>query len=523
MNNCCIKCQSPCFIPTKRFASPVPDLVDTNGVPSEAEAIMVWETLLEAEQEITRVETEIERTKKLLAHLLAEQQKLNLYVAAHKSVVSSIRHLPPEIMADIFIHALPTPDAAVPHPLCAPLIFTQVCLWWRDIALSTPRLWSSIRLDLTPRSLRRSVGLVKMYMDRSKHCPLYLNFQCRSGSLDCKPMLDIVIPHSARWQNINFRLPMMAHAALAPVRESLSSLQSIELACVTQNETEIDALGLYELAPELKEVVLTYPFSQSFLALPWTQLTRWQSAKPSVEQCTDVIRRAPYLRECVFKHVDLRDFSGAMKAPQPHFYLASLDLTVDAGVTHGLAGLFSALALPALRSLRVVQTNPLSSILWQCSSFPEFLTRSPHLERLALDVSITREDLVQYLAHVPSLRELHVTTSPRAVRSVDDDLIRALAARADATCLVPRLKSIRLVGNVLVSPQALLALITSRWDADPAAPPVAPGVVRLESLHAGFSVSHPTPADVEVLYTGLKPLRDRGLAVSVAWRGRDLW
>ncbi|KAJ7170849.1 hypothetical protein C8R43DRAFT_68971 [Mycena crocata] len=72
-----------------------------------------------------------------------------------------ILSLPPEITSYIFLHCLaPIPDdgydlEARPDLLAAPLLLLQVCSSWRSVAISTPRLWTRlyINLDRSPASL----------------------------------------------------------------------------------------------------------------------------------------------------------------------------------------------------------------------------------------------------------------------------------------------------------------------------------------------------------------------------------
>ncbi|KAJ7194315.1 hypothetical protein GGX14DRAFT_378075, partial [Mycena pura] len=48
-----------------------------------------------------------------------------------------------EILAHIFVYCLPH-GRIRPSPRTAPLVLGQICRRWRDVALSTGRLWSSL-------------------------------------------------------------------------------------------------------------------------------------------------------------------------------------------------------------------------------------------------------------------------------------------------------------------------------------------------------------------------------------------
>ncbi|KAJ7493017.1 hypothetical protein B0H11DRAFT_1859001 [Mycena galericulata] len=57
--------------------------------------------------------------------------------------------LPYELTAEIFIHCLPFLRRIRPYRRCIPLRLSQVCSQWREAALATPQLWTSIYIEVT--------------------------------------------------------------------------------------------------------------------------------------------------------------------------------------------------------------------------------------------------------------------------------------------------------------------------------------------------------------------------------------
>jgi len=93
-------------------------------------------------KELTEIETQLEELHKRRYQTLVKRN----YV--HSPL---IHQFPLEINTYIFLFAFPPQEACSwcsnPHDKASPLILTKVCQTWRALALSTPRLWSSISFD----------------------------------------------------------------------------------------------------------------------------------------------------------------------------------------------------------------------------------------------------------------------------------------------------------------------------------------------------------------------------------------
>ncbi|KAJ7101966.1 hypothetical protein C8R44DRAFT_592213, partial [Mycena epipterygia] len=84
------------------------------------------------------IQSEIARYKTYLERLEEEQSTLEASLAL---LVYPVLTLPTEITSRIFVDCLPTHGRIIPSPSTAPLVLAQICRHWRDIALSTCKLW----------------------------------------------------------------------------------------------------------------------------------------------------------------------------------------------------------------------------------------------------------------------------------------------------------------------------------------------------------------------------------------------
>ncbi|KAJ7500974.1 hypothetical protein B0H11DRAFT_752822, partial [Mycena galericulata] len=93
--------------------------------------------------------------------------------AALASVVYPVLTLPPEITSHIFLKCLPFHGRVQPSATKAPLVLARVCRQWRDVALATPRLWSSIDFNAEDDSPDNGkIPLFRTWLSRAKRSPI---------------------------------------------------------------------------------------------------------------------------------------------------------------------------------------------------------------------------------------------------------------------------------------------------------------------------------------------------------------
>ncbi|KAJ7747779.1 hypothetical protein B0H16DRAFT_1375260 [Mycena metata] len=226
----------------------------------------------------------------LIAKLTTEQRQLR---AISDSIVYPVLSIPPEITALIFFHCIsPSNPFPQPSPLKAPLLLAQICREWRDIALSTPRLWQSLGLVDT-----RSVDVFETWLARSGNLPLNFSLNCVDPER-ASFLVDVCIPHAQRWQNVELALPVGLLTRLeGPLPIPLLRRISLSLRGPFKREvangSPDDPISLRN-APSLREAdVSTYPDLR--FNLPWVQLTTLTLSKVDVDECFVILGLCPDL------------------------------------------------------------------------------------------------------------------------------------------------------------------------------------------------------------------------------------
>ena len=145
--------------------------------------------------------------------------------------------LPTELLVAIFHHARASSvHDAYEETYTYPVALSHVCRYWRTVALSAPTLWTNIRI--LEHHTERSRETARIYLERSKACPLFLTWFTESEQLhtDVPGVIkDLIIPEAERWQRItliagNKLIPDTLFTAMEPL--DFPILQDIEVSCV---------------------------------------------------------------------------------------------------------------------------------------------------------------------------------------------------------------------------------------------------------------------------------------------------
>ncbi|KAJ6594653.1 hypothetical protein B0H19DRAFT_916822, partial [Mycena capillaripes] len=147
--------------------SPFTLRLNTNYVPSDEEITLIRANLVSHSQELARID-------EFIRELSEKREKIRSYIDSHKALISYPRRLPPDIVREIFIACLPTTINAVLSVQEAPLALCRICSAWRRIALSSPRLWTSIHLpiDFILNKKEQRLSAVARWLQLSGACPI---------------------------------------------------------------------------------------------------------------------------------------------------------------------------------------------------------------------------------------------------------------------------------------------------------------------------------------------------------------
>ncbi|KAF8161768.1 hypothetical protein K438DRAFT_1859413, partial [Mycena galopus ATCC 62051] len=223
--------------------------------------------------------------------------------------------LPAEITAEIFACCL-LPFANLgwkgvigEYRDIAPILLTQVCRAWRDVTLTTPRLWSTlvIIVDSVPAHAISNPHLIDDFIDRwfarAGQCPLSFVFRGKGVRADIayQVLANVLRRYSHRFHylelhNVDHLLHQLGLGSL--------NFPFLESASLNLDYPRDDALvNVFDNAPVLHEFHLhSARYRSTRLTLPWLQLTKYDGVVQDLEFFT----LAPNLTEatcsgCIYR------------------------------------------------------------------------------------------------------------------------------------------------------------------------------------------------------------------------------
>ncbi|KAJ6602874.1 hypothetical protein DFH09DRAFT_1470974 [Mycena vulgaris] len=296
--------------------------------------------------------------------------------------------LPNEITSEIFLRFLPSPpERPFPFGLLTPTFLCQICRQWRDLALSTPALWSAIDLNLEEgRRYPQKLAILRAWLQRSKNCPLSVALRCSQyfHVAGTAAFVEALVLHSARWADMVLMFPFQKLGLIQGDKPRLRKVTFGPIPSIRTSTPVPAPMGVFDRAPNLTSVILSASFNPFTIVLPWSQITTLQGYL-YCDQITEILRHTARLERCEVA-VATSDLLMDRTTIPPLSHLSYLSLQSDGDSCESAIHLLDALVLPALRVLqfdqRVLDGKPENDVA--VSTFVSFVSRMQSLEELRI-------------------------------------------------------------------------------------------------------------------------------------------
>ncbi|KIM35305.1 hypothetical protein M413DRAFT_32564 [Hebeloma cylindrosporum] len=302
-----------------------PHLFQTNDPPTESERVYIQHQIQLAQFAREAVFKTIKpkflspRPDKEYLEDLAELLSLEAFIYKHQCLLSPLRYLPPELLTEIFLFAIPRerffetePDVAIEEPNHRFILrLSQVCRYWRKVALAEQRLWTSIpalgKWQSDQPEPESKIQLMRTFIERSGNAPIHVtililqvfnNLILEGGRLE-SPCLDLLAAQCHRWKTAILHVDLSIVERLGQLDAPI--LESLNFKCRYPGAWMFVS-GPYPrlrvLAPRLRQVIADSWQSHSFLQLPWNEISIFKGLPDDLESMRPA---GPNLKACTFR------------------------------------------------------------------------------------------------------------------------------------------------------------------------------------------------------------------------------
>ena len=210
-----------------------------------------------------------------------------------------VRQLPQEVMSIIFEFCRPVvmdyqflPYSS--YRLFTPLSLGAICNYWRDIAWSTPSLWSSLMIcDPSKYNMHIATGIVQEWLARSGGLPLSIRIISTFCNNTVQALVDIINQHSTRWSVLDLDIPDSYFQCFHATDNHAPILKSIRF----QSSTAPREVNFQLTCPRLERATLSH-FPLNGTNIQWDNLTHLTLCSMSVIDSFLILRKTPRLVFC---------------------------------------------------------------------------------------------------------------------------------------------------------------------------------------------------------------------------------
>lgn len=135
-------------------------------------------------------------------------------------LMAFVEKIPVELSTEIFLHVsgpvgipfgMMSSQVQLPTTYANPYILGAICQSWRNLAWSTPTLWSCVYLNASRRRMSNMLELLESWLDRSKDSPLdiifmkkrYIGAINKHFDINASTLFTVLLKESHRWKTIS--------------------------------------------------------------------------------------------------------------------------------------------------------------------------------------------------------------------------------------------------------------------------------------------------------------------------------
>ncbi|KAJ6463881.1 hypothetical protein C8R45DRAFT_502323 [Mycena sanguinolenta] len=434
-------------------------LLDTNEPPEDSELMFIRSVVAETNTRLTRLDDEISTLQEKLAELEDKRTALLSYRTRNTAILSPLRRIPPEVLAEIFSWTLPSLTDALKigsDTAQSPWLLARISSRWRAVCLSTTSLWSQIAIDYESStsnpSKHYSLALVETQIRYAKNLHIHFYGCAEMDSQAQIEMFELLLKHCSRCEELALGITSEMLPLLATLRDRIPSLKRL---CMQWEDPHpgVQSLDCFQTAPSLVDFGVNSSHHFVSFAFPAQQLTRYRLDGPLQRHLTILGLAHNLIQAHIIVEFDDElqvDKTEIIHLPYLRWVFVSHSEALDYLEAPALEG-FGSCVLPEDTNIDI-------------GHLESFLGRSEcRLRRLCLRDS-DAPTIAQFLRRFPSITELAITDESHSQEDFE-----LLVSTLTLPVIAPQLRSLFFASEDSsgITDYSMYAnMLRTRWEAD---------------------------------------------------------
>ncbi|KAJ7434795.1 hypothetical protein FB451DRAFT_1571818 [Mycena latifolia] len=254
-------------------------LLATNVAPEDAELTLIQLVEVAATGRLAHLDDRIAQVRGLLKELEEERAAVLSLRAQNNGILSPLRRMSPEILAEIFSWTLPSTTEALKRGFdvrSSPWVLGQTSSFWRAVTLSTPSLWSLIAIDYSA-SIWCPLPMLETQIARARNLKITIYGCKHADSLPQVAVFQSLAERSSLWEELSIGLISDMVPIIVTLRNRIPSLRRLWISWNdSENLTAADLSDAFHIAPSLLEAGFHNGYHLATAPFPVHQLTWYQ-------------------------------------------------------------------------------------------------------------------------------------------------------------------------------------------------------------------------------------------------------
>ncbi|KAK0441241.1 uncharacterized protein EV420DRAFT_1580452 [Desarmillaria tabescens] len=458
--------------PKSTRSARVTELLQQNGPPSYTARPALLATVQAGKATLLNFDEEIKKAREVLENLLLERERVALDVADAETLLHPIRLLSDDLLREIFSWCVYDWDDIVKcrylpneslDPRRPPWTLTRISRRWREIAVSFPRLWSTMILDFSEYIRLEIPGMtclfrLGLYLQRSRDTDLSVSIHSNSQFISDQPSLTLLETSMSRWKHL--RLHILPNALKLFSGNTFLRLHTLKMR-VNSRATSLEraiTVDVFRTAPHLLDFESMHDAEPCrILRLPWSKITTYASQDATSEHSWNALEKltsAKVLSLCCSESANFPDKPVVMPS------ILKIAVKESRGsLTGTIARVFQCLHVPSLNHLNLFFTAEHADI-----HFPNLGASATSLTHLRLSRNLLpdTENIARFIDFLKTT--IHVESLCLHMAELPDNLLIALT-RTKLNAILPALRILTFSSRLLTfSTEPFLQMFESRYN-----------------------------------------------------------